>query len=190
MFYRGPGILAVVWFSYCTPTSPVSKFDRRHTGRLRKRNLATRRGGGCGGGAWSSINHSIISGPNTSSLGILLVSKWIGSRPSQNGKHKVNWAGTRKSKAEAETMNVQFRWGLFLNIILASSQNWGFHIECYITKQFQTTFAQGEEYKTLVPITTMNSASGFKEHIQYITVQSAQCVSISERQKPKNKVRE
>ncbi len=50
--------------------SPVSKLDRRHTGRLRKRdNLLTGEGGWGGGGAksydgekaWSSINHSKLS---------------------------------------------------------------------------------------------------------------------------------
>ncbi len=51
------------------PTSPVIKLDRRHTGRLNKRdNLLTgeRRGGGWRGAesydrqkAWASINHSI-----------------------------------------------------------------------------------------------------------------------------------
>jgi hypothetical protein len=63
----------MIWFlSY--PHSPVSKLDRRHTGRLRKRdNLQTegRWGGGEGSGrgaesydckkSWSSINHSIMS---------------------------------------------------------------------------------------------------------------------------------
>jgi hypothetical protein len=52
------------------PPSPVSKLDRRHTGRLRKRdNLLTREIKGVGRGAdscdrkkaWSSINHSILS---------------------------------------------------------------------------------------------------------------------------------
>jgi hypothetical protein len=54
------------------PSSPVHKLDRRHTGRLGKRdNLLT--GGGGGGGvrgaesydrrkAWSSINRSVLSG--------------------------------------------------------------------------------------------------------------------------------
>jgi hypothetical protein len=41
MIYRGPGFLAVAWFgppptSY-PPPSPVSKLDRRHPGRLKKR---------------------------------------------------------------------------------------------------------------------------------------------------------
>jgi hypothetical protein len=53
------------------PPSPVSKRDRQHTGRLRKRQLADgrERGGGGGGAkshrsekAWSSINHSILFG--------------------------------------------------------------------------------------------------------------------------------
>ncbi len=40
MIYRGPCFLAVVWFSSSpTPShSPVSKLDRRFTGRMRKRN--------------------------------------------------------------------------------------------------------------------------------------------------------
>jgi hypothetical protein len=50
------------------PLPPVSKLDRRHTGRLRKReNLLTRGGGGGRGDepyarrkAWDSINQSIV----------------------------------------------------------------------------------------------------------------------------------
>ncbi len=56
------------------PPHPLkfSKLDRRHKGRLRKRDdlLTGERGEGCGGGAksyhgekaWSSINHLILSG--------------------------------------------------------------------------------------------------------------------------------
>jgi hypothetical protein len=52
------------------PPSPISKLDRRHIGRLRKRgNLLKEEGEGGGRGAescerkkaWSSINHSILS---------------------------------------------------------------------------------------------------------------------------------
>ena len=64
MVYREPGFLAVVSFgSSPTPSpSPVSKLDRRHTGRLRKRDdLLTVKGGGAksddGEKAWSSIKH-------------------------------------------------------------------------------------------------------------------------------------
>ncbi len=44
-----PIIRAVVWFgSSPSPPSTISKLDRRHTGRLRKKyNLTTRGGGGC-----------------------------------------------------------------------------------------------------------------------------------------------
>ncbi len=43
--YRGASFLAVVWFG--SPTSPVRKLDRRHTGRLRKRdNLLSGNGRG------------------------------------------------------------------------------------------------------------------------------------------------
>jgi hypothetical protein len=54
MIYRGPGLLAVVWFGSLptlSPPYPVSRLDRRrHTGRLRKRdNLLT----GEGEGGWS-----------------------------------------------------------------------------------------------------------------------------------------
>ncbi len=73
--YRRPGFLAVVWFGSSPspfPPSLVSKLDRRHTGRLRKRdNLLTGKGGDGDGGrgaesyvrkkAWPSINHSILS---------------------------------------------------------------------------------------------------------------------------------
>jgi hypothetical protein len=55
------------------PVPTISEIDRRHTGRMRKRDiLLTEKGGGGGGGAqscdgekaWSSINHSILSGLN------------------------------------------------------------------------------------------------------------------------------
>ncbi len=55
------------------PFPTISDIDRRHTGRMRKRdNLLTEKGGGGGGGAkscdgekaWTSINHSILSGFN------------------------------------------------------------------------------------------------------------------------------
>ncbi len=70
MIYRGPGFLSVVWFGSSPhplnppPTSPVSKLDWRHTGRLKKeRQLADGWGGGWGAEsyhskkAWSSLNH-------------------------------------------------------------------------------------------------------------------------------------
>ena len=71
MIYKGPGILAVLWSGSCPTPSPLSgrKLDRRHIGRLRKRdNLPTEGGreerGGAesydGENAWSSVNHSII----------------------------------------------------------------------------------------------------------------------------------
>jgi hypothetical protein len=70
MIYRGLGFLPVVSCgSSPTPSPlPVIKLDRRHIGRLRKRdNLLTGDGGGGGGKAksydgkkaWSSINHSV-----------------------------------------------------------------------------------------------------------------------------------
>ncbi len=46
--YGGPGFLAVVWFasSPTPPPPPLSKLDKRHTARLRKRdNLLTGEGG-------------------------------------------------------------------------------------------------------------------------------------------------
>ncbi len=76
---RGPGFFPVVWFgSY--PIQPTLPGQQRHTGRLRKRdNLLTGEGRGGGGGAkshdgenaWSSINHSILSGRG-GLVGILL----------------------------------------------------------------------------------------------------------------------
>ncbi len=51
IIYRGPGFLAFLWFgSSPTPSPPVSKFDRRHTGRFsNKDKLLTGRGEGWGG---------------------------------------------------------------------------------------------------------------------------------------------
>ncbi len=50
MIYRGPGFLAAVWFGSSPtpylPPSTVSKLDRRHTGRLRKRDNLLGGGGG------------------------------------------------------------------------------------------------------------------------------------------------
>ncbi len=47
IIYRGPSFLVVVWFGSMPALSPVSKLNRRHTGRLRKRdNLLTGEGGG------------------------------------------------------------------------------------------------------------------------------------------------
>jgi hypothetical protein len=66
MIYRGPGFLA------CTPFS-VSKLSRRHIERLRKSDNLLTGDGAKGAGVesnhtttrklWSSINHSILSGP-------------------------------------------------------------------------------------------------------------------------------
>jgi hypothetical protein len=56
------------------PSPPINKFNRRHTGRLRKRtNFTRKRGEGGWRGAksydreeaWPSINHSILSGLKT-----------------------------------------------------------------------------------------------------------------------------
>jgi hypothetical protein len=67
IIYREPGFLAVVLFDSFPPPSPVSKLDRRHTGRLLKRdNFLTGEGEGVGEGAksydgekaWSSIFES------------------------------------------------------------------------------------------------------------------------------------
>ncbi len=66
MIYRGPGFLTV--YDLAPPPSslpsPVSKLDRRHTGRLRKReNFLTEEGAGGGRSrkkAYSSINHSLL----------------------------------------------------------------------------------------------------------------------------------
>jgi hypothetical protein len=68
-----------------SPLSPVSELDRRHTGRLRKRdNLLTGVGEGGGGEAnsyakeenrkWSSINHSILPGQSYTSEVVILKS--------------------------------------------------------------------------------------------------------------------
>jgi hypothetical protein len=47
--YRGPGILATIWFgSFFPPSSPVSKLNRWHIGRLRKRDNLLGKGGGRG----------------------------------------------------------------------------------------------------------------------------------------------
>ncbi len=47
MVYRGPGFLAVIWFGsspmHPSPT-PVSKLDRRHTGRLMRDNWLPEKG--------------------------------------------------------------------------------------------------------------------------------------------------
>ncbi len=62
MFYRGPVILAVVWFgSSPSPPSFVSKLDRRHTGRLRRIfNLLTGEGGKR---LWEEPNHATARNP-------------------------------------------------------------------------------------------------------------------------------
>jgi len=72
MIYGEIGFLAVVSLLALPPPpppphSPISKLDRRHTGRLRKRdNLLSEEGGGearsyDGEKAWYSINYSILS---------------------------------------------------------------------------------------------------------------------------------
>jgi len=72
MIYRLPVFLAEVCFgSSPTPSSPVSKLDRRHTGRLKKRkNLLSDRGKGMGeepnqttarSMVLSSVNYLILS---------------------------------------------------------------------------------------------------------------------------------
>ncbi len=65
--YREQGFLALFWFgpSPSSP-SPISKLDRKHTGRLSKRdNLLTGEGWGAESydreKAWSSINQSLLS---------------------------------------------------------------------------------------------------------------------------------
>jgi hypothetical protein len=68
MIYRGPDFLVVVWFGSSrtpSPPSPVCSLDRRHRGRLRKRDKLLRERGGEEGGrevesndrkkAWSSV---------------------------------------------------------------------------------------------------------------------------------------
>ncbi len=74
MIYRGTGFLLVVWFGFSpTPSPPptASKLDQRHTGKLRKRDIFADGRGGEGGqeaesydrkNAWSSTNHSMLSG--------------------------------------------------------------------------------------------------------------------------------
>ncbi len=71
MIYRKPGFLSVVCFGSSPhplnppPTSPVSKLNWRHAGSLRKRdNLLTGKGAKSyqSKKAWSSLNHSILSG--------------------------------------------------------------------------------------------------------------------------------
>ncbi len=81
------------------------------------------------------------------------------------------WLFNRQNRAEAEFMNVQFRWEISLHN-LESSQTWGFRIQClqYITNQFRTTFSRGGggdgvkslsrgDGVTFVPMTSKNSAS-------------------------------
>ncbi len=81
--YRGPSFLAVVLFgSTPPPPLPGSKLDRRHTGRLRKRdNLLTgeggdggRRGADCKN-AWSTMNQSILSASNVPQFLSVFLSK-------------------------------------------------------------------------------------------------------------------
>ncbi len=74
--YKGQGFYAIVLYDLAPPLtssspSPVSKLDRRHTGRPRKRDHMLTGKGGKGWRrsqsydsekAWSSINHSILSG--------------------------------------------------------------------------------------------------------------------------------
>jgi hypothetical protein len=52
MIYRGPGFLAVVQFGF----SPISKVDRRQTGRLRKRDYSLM-GEGVGGRGGAKSYH-------------------------------------------------------------------------------------------------------------------------------------
>jgi hypothetical protein len=55
MIYKGLGFLAIVGVSTSSPSPPLSKLDRRHTGRLRKRdNLLT----GEGWGGWERSQNS------------------------------------------------------------------------------------------------------------------------------------
>ncbi len=72
MIYRGPGILVEIFFvSSPSASPPVSKLDRRHTGRLEMRDNLQTGGGKEGVGEepnhsttrkpWSSLNYSIIS---------------------------------------------------------------------------------------------------------------------------------
>ncbi len=68
MIYRGPGFSPSYDSTPPPVTSPASKFDRRHIIKLRKRvNLLTVEEEGRarsydGKIAWSSINHSLLSG--------------------------------------------------------------------------------------------------------------------------------
>jgi hypothetical protein len=51
MIYRGAGFLAVWFLAHPLPPFPVSKLDRRQTGRLRKRDKLLS-GEGVGGKGW------------------------------------------------------------------------------------------------------------------------------------------
>ncbi len=56
--FKGPSFLAVEWFGSVptpSPPSPFRKLDRRHTGRLRKRDNLLKGWGGGGEGAGSRI---------------------------------------------------------------------------------------------------------------------------------------
>jgi hypothetical protein len=81
--YRGPGFLAVVWFVSLPPPFSRQKVGpwTLDIGRLRKRdNLLTGEGEGAkscdGEKAWSSINHSIISGYSDRSKSNVAGSGW------------------------------------------------------------------------------------------------------------------
>jgi hypothetical protein len=89
MIYRWPSFLAAP----PPPTSAGSKLNRRHAGRLRKRDklLMGERGGGGGGAKWYNgkkactfINHSILSADrNTSLMGFVINCK-IGRKIQRN----------------------------------------------------------------------------------------------------------
>ncbi len=87
MIYRGPGYLAVLWFD-----SPRLELDWPHTGSLRRGGNLLTGGGGEGGGreaesydrkkAWSSINHSILSGSNPLTARMCWLEKELSSNSS------------------------------------------------------------------------------------------------------------
>ncbi len=115
MIVRESGFLAVVWFgSYPTPPSPVSKLDRRHTGRRRKRdNLLSERGREGGGGAksfdgekaWSSINHSILFAVRCiwTGLTVALLCKLL-------HRHRHTVTPTNIIQSSASIKHIQSRW--------------------------------------------------------------------------------
>ncbi len=108
MIYRGHGFLCV-GFNSSPISSPVSKLDGQHTETLRKRNNLLTGEGGNGFGeepksydgekAWSSVNHSILSGPDPDTTPIII--RLSGLRAAFKGSPS---AGSFKKRSVGNTM--------------------------------------------------------------------------------------